>query len=270
MNETQDVPKHLSLFEPLGEKRISEEVADRIRRLIEEGSLRIGDRLPPERDLSKRLGVSRSVLREALRTLENKGLVRLKPGKGGGAFVAEFKTDTISESIGDLLRLARISLPQLTEARTWIEEVVVRVACDRGDETDFVALEENVALAEQLFAEGKMLEKLDVNIEFHNVLAAATKNPILVMMTKTLGGVMRSFAMRLGAETTRSVIRSRTTFIALLRQRNADGAVLEMREQLQAIEQVYVELAKTRGAYDLTIDNDLKRGEGAFSSLSNE
>lgn len=221
--------------------------------MLEDGTLRVGDRLPPERELSKQLNVSRSILREALRTLENAGLLELRPGKGGGAFVSGGKTDAVSASIGDLLRLGGISLAQLTEARAWIAEVVVRVACERADESDFEALEANVRLAEQLFAEKRMMEKLDVNIEFHNVLAAATKNPVLVMMMQTVGGVMRSFAKRLGAETTRSVIRSRSRFIELLRARKADAAVAEMHEHLRSIQTVYMKFAEAEGAYNLTV-----------------
>lgn len=257
-------PRPQLTFKPLREKRTFEEVADRVRQMLEEGKLKVGDRLPPERELSKQLNVSRSILREALRTLENAGLLELKPGKGGGAFVSEGKTDAASETMGDLLRLGGISLTQLTEARAWVEEVVVRVACERADESDLKALEANVQLAEQLFAENRMMEKLEVNLEFHNILAAATKNPVLVMMTQTLSGVMRSFAKRLGAETTRSVIRSRARFIELLRARDADAAVTEMNEHLRSIQAVYMQFAEAKGAYDLTVP----AGPSAFVAKS--
>ena len=242
-----------AVFKPVREKRAFEEVADRVREMLENGELQVGDRLPPERELSKTLNVSRAALREALRTLENAGLLDLRPGKLGGAFVADARPKAISENMSDLLRLGGISLAHLTEARAWIEEVVVRVACERAQEEDFAALEENVRLAEELFAQGRMMEKLDTNIEFHNVLAVATKNPILVMMTQTLGNVMRSFARRLGAETTRSVIRSRTRFIELLRARNADGAVAEMHEHLRTIQKVYMQFARAKGIYQLSV-----------------
>ncbi len=221
--------------------------------MLENGELQVGDRLPPERELSKQLGVSRAALREALRTLENGGLLELRPGKLGGAFVADARPLAISENMSDLLRQGGISLAHLTEARAWIEEVVVRVACERAEEADFAALEENVRLAEKLFAEGQMMEKLHINIEFHNVLAAASKNPVLVMMTQTLGNVMRSFARRLGAETTRSVVRSRTRFIELLRARNADAAVKEMHEHLRSIQKVYMQFARAQGIYQLAV-----------------
>lgn len=240
-------------FKPLREKRAFEEVADRVREMLEEGTLKVGDRLPPERELSKQLNVSRSILREALRVLENAGLLELKPGKGGGAFVSAGNTHAVSEHMGDLLRVGGISLAHLTEARAWIEEVVVRVACERAQEEDFEALEANVRRAEQLFAENRMMEKLEVNIEFHNVLAAATKNPVLVMMTQTLGGVMHGFAKRLGAETTRSVIRSRSRFIELLRARDADAAVMEMHEHLKSIQAVYMRFAEAKGMADLKL-----------------
>lgn len=253
LDSVMSPPRSTPTFKPVREKRAFEEVADQVRKMLEEGRLKVGDRLPPERELSKQLNVSRSILREALRTLENAGVLELKPGKGGGAFVSAGKTDGVAESIGDLLRLGSVSLTQLTEARAWIEEVLVRVACERADEADFEALEQNVRLAEQLFSENRMMEKLDANLEFHNVLAAATKNPVLVLITQTLGGVMRSFARRLGAETTRSVIRSRTRFIELLRARDADAAVAEMHEHLKSIQMVYMRFAEAQGAEQLTV-----------------
>ena len=242
-----------AVFKPVRSKRAFEEVADRVREMLESGDLKVGDRLPPERELSKQLNVSRPALREALRTLENAGLLELRPGKLGGAFVSDAQSQAISDNMSDLLKMGGISLSHLTEARAWIEEVVVRVACERADDADFVALEENVRLAEQLFSEGRMMEKLDVNIEFHNVLAASTKNPVLVMMTQTLGNVMRSFAKRLGAETKRSVIRSRTRFIASLRSRDADAAVAEMHEPLRTIQKVYMEFAKAKGIHSIAV-----------------
>src|SRR5690606_26240565 len=150
-------------------------------------------------------------------------------------------------------RVGGISLAHLTEARAWIEEVVVRVACERAEESDFQALEANVRTAEQLFSENRMMEKLQVNIDFHNVLAEATKNPVLIMMTRTLGGVMHGFAKRLGAETTRSVIRSRAKFIELLRARDAEGAVMEMHEHLKSIQAVYMQFAESKGMTDLKV-----------------
>jgi GntR family transcriptional repressor for pyruvate dehydrogenase complex len=252
-SKEESVRRPAAVFRPVREKRAFEEVAARVREMLENGELRVGDRLPPERELSKQLNVSRAALREALRTLENAGLLELRPGKLGGAFVIDARPQAISDNMSDLLRLGGISLAHLTEARTWIEEVVVRVACERADDADIEALQENVKLAEHLFSEGRMAEKIDANIEFHNVLAAATKNPVLVMMTQTLGGVMSSFAKRLGGETTRSVIRSRTRFIELLRARDADGAVAEMNEHLRSIQAVYKQFAEAKGMTHLPL-----------------
>ena len=234
------------VFKPLKTRRAFDEVADRVRGMIESGELQVGDRLPAERELSRQLNVSRTVLREALRTLENAGLLELRPGKGGGAFISAAREQAVSDSLSDLLRLGNVSLAQLTEARAWIEEVVVRVACERAQESDFLALEENVRMAEMLFSQDRMMEKLDTNIEFHNVLARATQNPVMLMMTQTLGNVMRSFGRRLGAETTRSVVRSRSRFIELMRARDAEGAVAEMHEHLRSIQHVYISIAQSR------------------------
>jgi DNA-binding FadR family transcriptional regulator len=148
----EGVPRSGPVFQPLRGKRAFEEVADRVRQMLEEGELKVGYRLPAERELSKQLNVSRSILREALRTLENTGLLELKPGKLGGAFVSDGKPEAVSETMSDLLRLGGISLAHLTEGRAWIEEVVVRVACERADEADFLALEANVRKADSFCA----------------------------------------------------------------------------------------------------------------------
>ncbi|HEY9279792.1 MAG TPA: winged helix-turn-helix domain-containing protein, partial [Eoetvoesiella sp.] len=73
-------------FAPIKAKRAFEQVCEQIRREVAAGTLRPGDRLPPERELAEQLGVSRTAIREALRSLENAGLVQCQQGMGGGAF----------------------------------------------------------------------------------------------------------------------------------------------------------------------------------------
>ena len=77
------------IFDPIPTRRIFEEIADQIRQRIYDGDLKPGDRLPGERDLASQFGVGRMVVREALRTLEEGGLVQIKKGSDGGAFVKE-------------------------------------------------------------------------------------------------------------------------------------------------------------------------------------
>src|SRR3546814_4464478 len=86
----------------------------------------------------------------------------------------------------DMFQVGGISLTQLTEARLWIEAVVVREASLRADAVALTYMEENVARAATLTQAGCMAEKTQVNIEFHILLAEATGNPVLVMVMKAL------------------------------------------------------------------------------------
>lgn len=82
------------------------------------GALRPGDKLPPERDQALKLRVSRTAVREALRSLEIAGVVGLQKGSKGGAFILKGDPDLVTRSIRDMVYLSRISLDNLTEART--------------------------------------------------------------------------------------------------------------------------------------------------------
>ena len=97
--------------------RISEIIVEQIRLLMRQGQLKPGDRLPPERDLCERFGVSRVTVREALRTLESSGLVEIRVGARGGAFVTVPSSNRVGEGLADLLTLSVISAADVTEIR---------------------------------------------------------------------------------------------------------------------------------------------------------
>lgn len=216
---TQDTP-----YRQVRVRRTFEEVALQLRTMLGDGTLRPGDRLPPERELSRRLGVSRSALREALRTLEIGGLLELRKGKTGGAFVTSGDPSVLSNGMRDLLTLGNLSFEELAEARLWIEELVVRIACKRATEADLQALEHNLRDAEALLGQGRYAEKTQANIEFHNILARATRNAILVMNVSTITEVMRGFAERVDEPTDLSMP-ERHRFIRALRARDEERAV---------------------------------------------
>ena len=120
--------------------RAFEEICERIRRQLAAGKLKPGDKLPPERELSEQLGVSRAALREALRTLEIAGVIMLKKGVKGGAFVQAGDPANMTRVIQDLVHLGAISLGDLTEARLLIQSGVVRLACERATDADIEAI----------------------------------------------------------------------------------------------------------------------------------
>src|SRR5262245_28121356 len=97
------------MFSPVSLGRVSQVIIDQIRELIHSGKLRPGDRLPSERELCARFGVSRVTVREALRVLEAGGLVDIRVGAHGGTFVTTPSHARIGEGLADLLRLSPLT-----------------------------------------------------------------------------------------------------------------------------------------------------------------
>jgi DNA-binding FadR family transcriptional regulator len=146
--------------------------------------------------------------------------------------------------MADLLRLGDISWNHLTEARIWIEEVIVRTACARATQADIELLEENIRQAMLLFEKGQLSAKTDVLIDFHNILAQATRNPVLVMIARMLTDMLRYFTRRLGSETTRAVFRSRRRFMNAFAAGDADAAEGNG-HNLRKVHRLYLRLART-------------------------
>src|ERR1700726_2982800 len=128
-------------FRPIHTRRAFEEICERIREQLALGVLKPGDKLPPERDLAQQLGVSRNVLREALRSLEMAGVLRLLKGVKGGAFIQEGDTSRMNEVMRDMLSLGTISVRELSEARIHVLDLAVRLACVNARQADFSAPE---------------------------------------------------------------------------------------------------------------------------------
>ena len=222
-------------FAPIKRKRLSDEVSAQIQVRIASGELRSGDKLPPERELAESFGVSRGAVREALRTLERTGLIALQAGARGGAFIGQGNPALIGDNFRNLYQLGSVSLDELTEARQWLETTVVRIACTRATDDDLTALTANVDEAERLLKARRYDDKIDVHIEFHNLLARATHNAVMVMLMGALMEVMRDFAHAAGGERHDLTIKARRLFLARLRDRDADGAAKAMTEHLESL-----------------------------------
>jgi len=174
-------------------------------------------------------------VREALRTLERTGLIALQAGARGGAFIGQGNPALIGDSFRNLYQLGSVSLDELTEARQWLETTVVRIACTRATDDDLAALTANVDEAERLLKARRYDDKIDVHIEFHNLLARATHNAVMVMLMGALMEVMRDFAHAAGGERHDLTIKARRLFLARLRARDADGAAKAMTEHLESL-----------------------------------
>ncbi|MCP5265630.1 MAG: FadR family transcriptional regulator [Burkholderiaceae bacterium] len=224
----------LENFSPVRPTRAFEEICAQIRREIRRGSLAPTDRLPSERDLAERFQVSRSTVREALRTLEYGGIVTLHKGVKGGAYVQQGDARPITQTVEDLLALGGLSLEEYTEARVAVQSAIIRLACERATDADFAALETNIERTEALGGTDAEA-RTELTIEFYRLLAEATGNRAMSMLMRTFTEPLRDYINAIGPDRSWDVAASRRKFLACLRARRADDAIAEMVSHMQRL-----------------------------------
>jgi GntR family transcriptional regulator, transcriptional repressor for pyruvate dehydrogenase complex len=222
-------------FAPIRAKRVFEEICEQVRREMAAGTLRPGDKLPPERELALKLGVSRAAVREALRSLEIAGVVGLHKGARGGAFILKGDPDLVTRSIRDMFHLGRISLDNLTEARTLVMQVAMQLACERIRPTTVAALERNVDRLTTLPVSGKASERVAISAEFYRLISQATDNTVLQVIIEALTDIVLQQVEQSNIEFFPNLITHRRRLVEYIATRQVDEAKREMTEHLQRL-----------------------------------
>ena len=167
------------MFKPVRVARASADVVEQIKGEIFAGRLSAGDRLPSEKELAEQFNLSRVTVRDALRILESHGLIHIKVGAGGGAFVSDPSLELLTQSLSTLLRLNRINLSELVEARKIIEAATVELAAVRATPEDVRVLERALGGAQAALSAGD-LHYMPHSVEFHVAIALAAHNQVLL------------------------------------------------------------------------------------------
>lgn len=183
---TQDEDPTVSqddLFGRVETKRVSETISDKIGFLIRNGELKVGERLPQERVLCERLGVSRVALREGLRILEANGLIKIRVGARGGAVVTAPTAGHVGQGISDMVSMSALTPADVTEARRILEIGIVQIACARATDQDIEDLLELCGVGAAARSTGDYT--VSVSFDFHLRLAATTHNPAIVLLLQS-------------------------------------------------------------------------------------
>jgi GntR family transcriptional repressor for pyruvate dehydrogenase complex len=177
----------------LSHDKLYKQVADQIEGLIVDESLCPGDRLPSERNLAEQLGISRTVVREAIRLLSVRGLVEVKPGRG--TFVRALSPSDAAVPLQLLLKLRQCPdlLDNVYEVRHMIESEVAGLAAERATDQDYAALE---AAIEGMAAHIDDPEEfITHDLAFHSALAAATHNDLFGVLLNAISGFWSEAAL---------------------------------------------------------------------------
>ena len=223
----------LGQLSPIQREGAAEQVARRILALVQSGSLRAGDHLPAERELATILGVSRPVVREALRGLSILGVVRVRPG--GGAFISALDAADLLAPLQFFISLDRYTVDALFDARTLIEGGIARRAAEQMTPAQIAKLRGIVAPQNELTADPVGFRVSD--LEFHQMLIDAAGNPFLARVASSLnvlGMEYRRAASENPAVLALSV-RDHEQILAAIERRDPAAAQAAMEQHLRNI-----------------------------------
>ncbi|MEU6783226.1 FadR/GntR family transcriptional regulator [Nonomuraea angiospora] len=182
-------------FEPVRAVRAYERVVEQVEEAIESGSLSPGERLPSERELMVQFSVSRSTVREALRVLQARGLVRSRPGDPNGAEVLPFSPATLHKSMTTLARVEELSLAELVQFRMVLDSSAILLAARLRTDAQFAEMESAVAHMRTAVETGQDAFG-EADVAFHDVVARASGNKLIQICTD----VVRSIVLKLISE----------------------------------------------------------------------
>ncbi|MCX7857498.1 MAG: FadR family transcriptional regulator [Deltaproteobacteria bacterium] len=178
-------------FNPIVRKRTFEVVSEEIKRLILNGDLKVGDKLPSESELAKRFNVGRQTIREAMRLLELSGYIRVEKGLGKGAVVVDTVMNTFSKLFLEAFLMKKIDIHDLTVARVEIEKIMMKYVLENITSEDIQTLEENLKISKDRIK--NKIQPFNENIEFHKLLAKISKNSVFILVIELIMAVVSDF-----------------------------------------------------------------------------
>lgn len=166
------------IFNEVDQLRTADAVCAQIEELVLEGVLRVGDKLPGEREMAARMGVSRPVLRSALKMLEAKGLLDAR--HGGGTFVADVIGDVFSKTMLELIATHPKATDDYLEYRREVESIAAAYAARRATDADKAMLTDIMNRMEAAHGHDDFAEEAGLDVEFHQAVCECAHNVILL------------------------------------------------------------------------------------------
>ena len=175
-------------YEPVITQSVSTQIAEQIQQSITDGTLKTDDKLPTEEELARQFNVSRPTIREALKRLAAKSLIRSRRGPSGGTFVTAPSTAEVSEflksSVALMVSLGVFNLSEIAESRHELELVCVRLAVERRTDAELECMEKEIKLPTERALSDEEFCASDVR--FHRAIVNATQNPVLQFQMYTV------------------------------------------------------------------------------------
>ncbi|WAL85431.1 FCD domain-containing protein [Pandoraea sp. XJJ-1] len=220
-------------------------VAEAIKRLITEGNLLPGDRLPREVELQQMFAVSKSTIREALKSLEVQGLIKVSTGPSGGGMVVEVPLDRTFQLMQNYLFFKEVSIDDIYTVRQLLEPELAAGAVPHLTEADFDALEHNMACCSPASHDRReLLRQRQADMDFHDILAAANPNSFLRFTCELVNEMIRQLIV-FGNETPRREHEKFGTANVDIHRRITDAARAGDSQRVRELMQVHMQEART-------------------------
>lgn len=175
------------MYLPIRSNKVYEQIAEQIEQLIVSGKLRSGDRLPTERELAEQFQASRTAVREAMKTLAQKGLVDMRPGRG--TIVIDGTSQAMRHSLGLMMRVGQATgSDDLVEVREILEPEIAALAAARATAADIAALQAAVNVMDASMHDADTY--IGADNDFHRALATATQNTLILAFVDSIVGLL--------------------------------------------------------------------------------
>jgi GntR family transcriptional repressor for pyruvate dehydrogenase complex len=246
-----------NLFAPIKSKRTFGEVCAEIKRLIFKGILTSSSKLPSESQLASRFNVGRQTVREALRLLEFSGFIAIQKGGTGGPIIIDPVLSKIGDLLLDAFQMKKITVDELTTTRLDVERAILNHVVKNAGDSDIKSLQGNIFKATMDLESG--ISPFTANSEFHNILAKASRNPILVIVETSIMTVVTDFLSRVvpDSEGSKRTIKGHQSILNAIIKRDREAAitllekhVLEVGDRFQRIiQQIHLQETIVKSTY---------------------
>jgi GntR family transcriptional repressor for pyruvate dehydrogenase complex len=222
--------------------KISDQIIDQFRDAILSGQLKPGERVASEKELIIQFGVSKATLREALRVLEAMGLIEIRKGTSGGAFVADVDMRTTLNSLVNFLRFEKVSINEITMFRYLIEPTVAGIAATRATDKDLFNLKKIIGRTVT-----RSENEVSKEIGFHRYLARMVDNTPLNLIIDFVDNLLSTMKteLRLGVDFYRDVRKSHRLILECMIQKDPMAAAVAMGNDLLEVGNYLAEVTKT-------------------------
>src|ERR1700678_2508603 len=184
----------LPVYKVVRTSRLYEQIVQQIEESVLNGSLKPGDQLPAERELAQRLGVTRTAVREAVKTLREKGLVEAYSGRG--TFITDGTSQAARESFDLMVKIGQQEgSPFLAELRLILEPGIAALGAVRAKEEDVATMREAVLVMDRAQKDPDVY--IEADLDFHLALAEAAANPLILSLIDSIVGLLREQRMKI-------------------------------------------------------------------------